>query len=127
MHSLSLFPALLQALDDRMIRGVDAHTLYERYGYDLAVANQLDGDDHRKGVAFALSVRLAVLGVDGTCDRQWHDLAETMVELQPCFYRDTELEQLHLMLLSFPTYAHHYRQKIPGKPERLPSGVYLWH
>lgn len=127
MSVLSPFPALLQALDDRMIHGVNAHTLHERYGCELTAATKLVGDNHKKGQTFALALRLVVLGVDGTCDQQWHELAEAMIELQPSFCRDDELEKLHLVLRSFPEYAHHFRQRILGQSEPWPSGVCLWN
>jgi len=120
------FPALLQALNDRRIHHVDAATLYERYGYELALAARLDSDDKQKGLAFVLALQNVVLH-DGACDRQWRDLVDIMVELQPKFFDDAELNQLHLALLSFPVYLRHYRRHIPGQLQRLPSGVYIEH
>ncbi len=103
----SPFPAIVQAANQFTQGEINARTMLERYGYDLLMLLQ-QKSSQKKGVAFDLAVRLVVLGVDGTCDQQWRELADKMLELRATSAADVDVYQLHLLLLrEFPRYEQH--------------------
>lgn len=120
------YPTLLQAIDRLMTGEISGQTLFAAYGDDYFALSPTVSGENPKARAFHLAIQLIVLN-DLVCDRQWHELADRMVYLQPIFYRDVEIHQLQIILLSFPTFAQHYRRQIPGSPAPLPSGICIWN